>query len=73
MGFVVSPFQEDEAADQWSHGAVACYALLLLTCALLLTPSHRCEGLGTAALLEQCGVDVVVLERGEVAQTFRSW
>eukprot|EP00729_Bicosta_minor_P003217 gene3217-23761_t len=30
-------------------------------------------GLGTAALFEQCGIDVVVLERGEIAQTFRSW
>lgn len=30
-------------------------------------------GLGTAALLKQCGIDVVVLERGEVGQTFKAW
>ena len=30
-------------------------------------------GLGTAALLEKCGIDVVVLERGEVGQTFKAW
>ena len=30
-------------------------------------------GIGTAALLEQCGIDVVVLERGEVGQSFKAW
>lgn len=30
-------------------------------------------GLGTAGLLKQCGIDVVVLERGEIGQTFKSW
>lgn len=30
-------------------------------------------GLGTAALLKQCGIDVVVLERGEIGQTFKAW
>ena len=30
-------------------------------------------GLGTAGLLEKCGIDVIVLERGEVGQTFKAW
>ena len=30
-------------------------------------------GLGTAALLQQCGVECIVLERGDVGQTFKSW
>jgi flavin-dependent dehydrogenase len=30
-------------------------------------------GVGTAALLEKCGLDVVVLERGEVGQSFLTW
>ena len=30
-------------------------------------------GLGTAAMLKKCGIDVIVLERGEVGQTFKAW
>ena len=34
------PLSRDEASYQWPLGAVACGFLLLLTCALLMTPSH---------------------------------
>ena len=30
-------------------------------------------GMGTAALLKQCGIKCIVLERGEVGQSFKAW
>jgi NADPH-dependent 2,4-dienoyl-CoA reductase/sulfur reductase-like enzyme len=30
-------------------------------------------GIGTAALLEKCGINTVVLERGDVGQSFLTW